>query len=189
VGLRNVSLGSFVDSSVVITTLDDVETIKLDFSVPEAFLNVLVEGMTVSAGSSVYPDIQFDGKVQSIDTRVDPSSRSVQVRALIENSDGKLKPGMFMTVDLERPRGDQLLAPEQAIVPEGSQQFVFVVADSVVEKRLVTLGRRTPGYVVIEDGLQAGDTIITEGTQKVRDGSVVESVQPTASGLASGNRL
>lgn len=189
VGLRNVSPGSFVDSSVIVTTLDDVETIKLDFSVPEAFLTVLVEGMTVEAGSAVYPDITFEGTVQSIDTRVDPASRSVQVRALIENSDNRLKPGMFMTVDLQRPRGEQLLAPEQAIVPEGSLQFVYVVRDGVVEKRRVSLGRRIPGHVVVDDGLSPGDDIVTEGTQKVREGSVVETIESTTAGQSSGERF
>ncbi|MEM1174114.1 MAG: efflux RND transporter periplasmic adaptor subunit [Pseudomonadota bacterium] len=179
VGLRNISPGSFVNSQTVITTLDDTDTIKLDFSVPETFLTVIDEGMTVSANSIVYPNVDFDGIVQSIDTRLDPVSRSVQARAEIGNADGRLKPGMFMTVDLKRDRGDQIVAPEQSIVPEGNEQFVYVVQDGVVEKRTVTLGRRIPGLVIIEDGLAAGEMIITEGTGRVRDGSVVESVDQT----------
>ncbi|MEM6512610.1 MAG: efflux RND transporter periplasmic adaptor subunit [Pseudomonadota bacterium] len=183
VGLRNISPGSFVDSQTVITTLDDTDTIKLDFSVPETFLTVIGEGMNVVAESIVYPDASFTGIVQSIDTRLDPISRSVQARAEIDNRDGRLKPGMFMTVDLRRERGDQIVAPEQSIVPEGEEQFVFVVTDGVVEKRVVTLGRRIPGLVVIENGLDAGELIITEGTGRVRDGSVVESVDKTTLSL------
>jgi len=174
VGLRRVSPGSFVNNSTVITTLDDISRIKLDFSVPETFLTVLSEGMSIAAHSFVYPDQVFAGTVASIDTRLDPVSRAVQVRALIPNADGKLKPGMFMSVDLKRDRGDVLVAPEQAIVPEGSNQYVFVVTDGVAEKRQVHLGRRIPGFVVITSGLIAGETIITEGTHKVRDGSKVE---------------
>ena len=174
VGLRRVSPGSFVDTSTVITTLDDVSIIKLDFSVPETFLTVLSEGMDIAAHSLVYPERVFTGKVASIDTRLDPISRAVQVRAIIPNSDDALKPGMFLSVDLQRDSGEQLLAPEQAIVPEGSQQYVYVVADGVAEKRAVQLGRRIPGYVVIASGLEPGESVITEGTHKVRDGSKVD---------------
>ena len=175
VGLRRVSPGSFVNTETVITTLDDVSVIKLDFSVPETFVNVVTEAMRIIAHSLVYPDREFAGTIASIDTRLDPVSRSVQVRAVIPNDDGLLKPGMFLTVDLQRDRGDVLLAPEQAILPEGTQQFVYVVNDGVAEKRRVRLGRRIPGFVVIEDGLDAGDSVITEGTHKVLNGATVES--------------
>jgi len=176
IGLRRVSPGSFVNNTTVITTLDDVSTIKLDFSVPETFITVVEDGMTIIAKSVVYPGRVFEGKVASIDTRLDPVSRAVQVRAIIPNDDGAIKPGMFMTIDLQRSRGDVLVAPEQAIVPEGSVQYVFVVNDGVAEKRAVTLGRRIPGFVVISDGLSAGETVVTEGTGKIREGSAVESL-------------
>jgi len=179
VGLRNISPGSFVDSNTVITTLDDTDTIKLDFSVPETFLNVIEEGLTVDARSTVYPDQRFTGVVQSIDTRVDSVSRSVQVRATIDNQNSVLKPGMFMTVDLQKPSGDKLVAPEQSIVPEGNEQFVYVVVDGIVEKREVRLGRRVPGQVVVEEGLEPGDIVITEGTQRVSDGTAVEMIDRT----------
>lgn len=180
VGLRRVSPGSFVNNATVITTLDDVSTIKLDFSVPETFLTVVEDGMTIIAKSVVYPDRVFEGRVASIDTRLDPVSRAVQVRAVIPNEDGAIKPGMFMTIDLQRSRGAVLVAPEQAIVPEGSMQYVFVVNDGIAEKRAVTLGRRIPGYVVISDGLSAGETVVTEGTGKLREGSAVESLNSAA---------
>ena len=180
VGLRRVSPGSFVNNLTVITTLDDVSKIKLDFSVPEAFLTVVNEGMGILAESIVYPDRIFEGRVASIDTRVDPVTRAVQVRAVIPNDDGAIKPGMFMTVDLQRDRGDVLVAPEQSIVPEGTTQYVFIVADGVVEKRTVVLGRRIPGYVVITEGVEAGEFVVTEGTGKVRQGSQVEILDQTA---------
>ena len=176
VGLRRVSPGSLVSNQTVITTLDDVSRIKLDFSVPEAFLTVVSEDMGIVARSLVYPGRVFSGNVASIDTRLDPVSRSVQVRAIIPNPDGALKPGMFLTVDLQRDRGEVLLAPEQAIVPEGTAQYVFVVTDGVAEKRTVQLGRRVPGFVAIESGIAAGEAIVTEGTHKVRDGSAVEVI-------------
>jgi membrane fusion protein (multidrug efflux system) len=149
--------------------------IKLDFSVPETFVNVVSKGMKIVAHSLVFPDREFSGTVASIDTRLDPVSRAVEVRAVIPNEDGLLKPGMFMTVDLQRDRGDVLLAPEQSIVPEGTRQYVFVINDGIAEKRQVQLGRRIPGYVVVSDGLSAGETVVTAGTHKVRDGTQVES--------------
>ncbi len=179
IGLRNVSPGSFVSNATVIATLDDIRTIKLDFSVPETFLTAVSEGMRIVAQSVVFPDERFEGTVTGVDTRVDPVSRAVLVRAAIPNTDGRLKPGMFMTVDLQRDRGDVLVAPEQAIVPEGSSQYVFVVTDGVVERRNVELGRRIPGYVVITAGLVPGEAVIVEGTQKVRDGASVQVFDPS----------
>lgn len=180
VGLRHVSPGSYVDPATEITTLDDIETIKLDFSVPETFLTVVTEGMKIAARSVVFPDRVFTGTVESIDTRLDPVSRSVQVRAILPNTNADLRPGMFMTVDLQQDRGDVLVVPEQSIVPEGLQQYVFVVRDGVVERRTVLIGRRMPGLVVIEDGVQAGEQVITEGTNKVRDGGRVEILDNAA---------
>ncbi len=177
IGLRRVSPGSFVDSSTVITTLDDTEVIKLDFSIPEAFLGVVAEGMNIIARSLVYPDQLFVGKVASIDTRLDPVARSVQVRAILPNPDGHLKPGMFLTVNLQRDRGPVLVAPEAAIVPERGLQHVYRVVDDKAVQQEVTLGRRAPGLVEIVAGVSAGDLLITEGTHKVRDGSLVEIVQ------------
>ena len=184
VGLRRVSPGSFVNTSTIITTLDDISKIKLDFAVPEAFLTSVSEGMQIRAHSLVYPDRTFNGVVASVDTRLDPVSRAVQVRAVISNKDSALKPGMFMTVDLQRDRGEVVMAPEESIVPEAAQQYVFVVSDNVVEKRAVTLGRRIPGSVAIAAGLEAGEAVITEGTHKVRDGATVEIINQAVADAA-----
>jgi membrane fusion protein (multidrug efflux system) len=186
VGLRRVSPGGFVDTSSVITTLDDTETIKLDFSIPETFLTVVSEGMNIEAESLVYPERTFAGEVDSIDTRLDPVARSVRIRAIIPNQDGALKPGMFMTVNLQRDRGEVLVAPEESIVPEGGQQFVFLVRDGVAQKQAVTLGRRVPGSVEIVSGLSVGDTIVTEGTHKIRHGSQVEVLNQQAAETGGG---
>ena len=184
-GLRRISPGGFVDTNTIITTLDDTETIKLDFTIPETFLSVVSENMEIVARSLVYPDRDFVGTVDSIDTRLDPVSRSVQVRAVLPNSDNVLKPGMFLTVDLKRDRGPQVVAPEEAIVPEGRDQYVFVVEDGVARKRRVVLGQRIPGAVVILEGARAGDVVVTEGTQKVRDGAPVAAIDQPLTSLGS----
>jgi len=174
-GLRRVSIGSLVTPATVITTLDDTSSIKLDFDVPEVFLSRLQLGLTVSAHSAAWPDLKFSGEVIAIDTRVDPVSRTVTVRALLPNPEEHLRPGMFLTVTVLKEDVEALMIPEQAIVPERSNQYVFVVgAEQVVERRLVQSGRRRPGEVEILDGLEPGELVITEGTQKVRPGQQVE---------------
>jgi len=175
VGLRQVSPGSLVTPETVITTLDDTDTIKLDFAVPETAMALLAEGLGVEARSAAFPDIPFRGRVASVDTRVDPLSRSVTVRALVPNEDGRLRPGMFFTVALQREDVPALVVPEQAIVPEQSRQFVFVVGPGdVVERREVRTGRRRPGQVEVISGLAEGELVVAEGTQKVRPGSPVQ---------------
>jgi len=177
VGLRRVSLGSLVTPSSVITTLDDIETIKLDFDVPETGLSLLAEDLPILAKSAAWPEITFAGRVVSIDTRVDPVSRTVTVRALLPNEEERLRPGMFLTVTLLREDVTALMIPEQAIVPEQSRQFVFVVAEGGrVEKREVRSGRRRPGFVEVLSGLGEGEQVVAEGTQKVRPGDAVRVV-------------
>ena len=185
VGLRNVSLGGLVNPGAVITTLDDLSVVKLDFSVPEQFLSTLQPGLTVQARSTAYPDTAFDGRVASVDTRVDPSTRSVAIRALIDNRDGRLRPGMFMTVKLVRPEGQALMLPEQAIVPENEQHFVYVVADGKAHKREIKIGRRRPGEVEVLQGLTVDDGVVIDGTQNLRDGVSVR-VQGGEGAVAAG---
>ena len=173
-GLRRVSLGSVVGPSTIITTLDDTSSIKLDFNVPEVFLSRLAPGLTVTAHSAAWPDESFKGVVTAIDTRVDPVSRTITVRALMPNTDNRLRAGMFLTVTVLKEDVESLLIPEQAIVPERSNQYVFVVGpDNTVERRVVETGRRRPGEVEITEGLEPGERVITEGTQKVRPGQKV----------------
>lgn len=170
IGLRNVSLGSLVNPGGVITTLDDLSVVKLDFSVPELFLATLKPGLGITARSQAYPGDVFDGRVESIDTRVDPGTRSIMVRAVIDNRDGRLRPGMFMTLQLVQNQGQALMLPEAAIVPEDSRHFVFVVDQGHARRREVQIGRRRPGEVEILGGVGAEDTVIVDGTLNVTEG-------------------
>ncbi|MCL4720736.1 MAG: efflux RND transporter periplasmic adaptor subunit [Gammaproteobacteria bacterium] len=174
VGLRRVSLGDLVGPETVITTLDDTRIIKLEFAVPEIFLADLSTGMSVQAESPVYPGRPFTGSVVSIDTRVDPTSRSITILATIPNPDGMLKPGMFLTVALEKRRENVLLVPEEALVPRQGRQYVFVVQDGKAVEQEVTLGGRAPGLAEIREGLDAGALVVTEGTQRIRNGTPVQ---------------
>jgi membrane fusion protein (multidrug efflux system) len=182
VGLRRVSVGGLVNPGAVITTLDDTSTIKLDFTVPETFLADVTPGLAIAARSAAYPDQAFVGKVSSVDSRIDPSTRSVTVRAVVPNPSGLLKPGMFLTVRLSRGAADALLVPEQALVPEQGDVFVFVIKDGVAQKRLVRTGQRRVGEVQVVQGLAAGESVVTEGTQKLRDGVRVKLLDSAAAG-------
>lgn len=173
VGLRNVSLGGLVNPGQIITTLDDLSIVKLDFSVPEVFLSALQPKLPIHALSSAYPDKQFRGQVLSIGTRVDPATRSIAIRAEIDNRDGHLRPGMFMNVKLVRAERDAMMLPERAIVPENDRHFVFVVEDAKALKREVALGRRRPGEVEILEGVSLSDQVIVDGTLNLREGVAV----------------
>jgi membrane fusion protein, multidrug efflux system len=177
VGLRHVSVGSLVNPGTSITSLDDTSAIKLDFAVPENFLASLRDGLKVLATSAAFPERDFEGRVTSVDSRIDPVTRSVTVRALVPNVDGALKPGMFMSVRLDRDARDAIMIPEAALVPEQSRQFTFVVENGKASRREVRIGRREPGKVEVVAGLRPGEHVVVEGTQKVREGAVVRELQ------------
>ena len=122
----------------------------------------------------------FDGQVISIDTRVDPVTRSIAIRARIPNAEGLLRPGMLMSVVLIQEEFDALVIPEQSLISEQSRQYVFVINQGRAEKRQVKTGRRRPGELEIVDGLVEGEMIVVEGTQRLQVGSEVEVLKELA---------
>jgi len=173
-GLRKVSVGTLVRPGDIITTLDDISIIKLDFTVPEGFLSALSQGMTVRVSVAAYPKRLFEGRVVGIDTRVDPVSRAVALRAEIPNPEGTLRPGMLMTVALLNNQRNALAVPEQSLVPVEDRQYVFVAtADNKAERREVKIGARQPGYVEVTAGLKRGDRVVVEGTMRLRPGASI----------------
>jgi len=171
-----------VSPGTVITTLDDTSIIKLDFTVPETYLFVLSRGLPVKAAAAGLPDRIFEGVVTNMDSRIDPVTRSVTVRAEIPNPNGLLRQGMFMTVALQGEVTPTLVVPEEALVPERGHAYVFVVKNDVVARREVRTGKRRPGFVEIVDGVAEHERVVVDGTQNVRDGSVVQ--ETTASGAS-----
>lgn len=170
VGLRNISVGALVKPGDTITTLDDVKVMKLEFAVPSSYLSELQPGLSIRAHTKAYKEDVFEGRVKVVDSRVDPVNRSVLVRAMLPNSDGKLKPGMLMTVELLYKPRRAMLIPESALIPKGRQQFVLTVNgdQNLVKKVAIKIGSRRPGEVEVIDGLKAGDRVITHGTDKAR---------------------
>ena len=178
-GLRRVSLGSLVTPGTVITTLDDTRTLRLDFTVPEALLGAVRAGQAVQTESVAYPGRVFRGVVESVDSRVDVATRSFMARARLPNGDDALKPGMLLTVRLAGSAARVLVIPEQALVPEQGDLYVYVVKDGKAEKRRITLRSRLPGEVVVGEGLVAGERVVTEGTLRLRPGATVVPAAPS----------
>ncbi|MCP1338788.1 efflux RND transporter periplasmic adaptor subunit [Idiomarina sp. M1R2S28] len=171
VGIREISAGSLVSPGDVFTTLDDIKPIKVDFSVPERYFASIAVDQEVIARSRAYPGEQFIGRISSIDSRVDPVTRSVKVRAKINNDDERLRPGMLLQITLLRSIDEALLLPEKALIPIQNRQYVYVLTpDNRARQKEVTIGRRKPGIVEITGGLKPGEEVIIEGIVRLRDG-------------------
>lgn len=176
-GLRRISVGAFVRPSDIVTTLDDLSVVKLDFTIPETWLASVRAGMTIEATCAAWPDAAFAGQISQIDTRLDASSRSATVRAVLPNPDTRLRPGMLMQVIVQRGEAPVLQVPEEAIIPVGSDTFVLRVDEARVAHRVpVEVGRRRPGAVEITSGLDIDDRVVIEGILRVRDGLAVNVV-------------
>lgn len=177
VGLRNVSVGSLLSPGARVTTIHDDSVMKLDFSVPELFLAVVVQGLKLEAATRAYPDEVFHGEVVSVSNEVDPVTRAFRVRARVPNPDRKLRPGMLLTVALKGRERDTLVVPESAVITRGREHAVFVAIQdgdaSKAVRRPVTLGIRVPGAVEITSGLQADERVITQGAFRLADGDPV----------------
>ncbi len=179
-GFRQVSPGSLVTPGTTIASLDDISVIKLDFTVPEAYLSAVAKGQGITARSPAWPDRDFTGIVTTVDSRVDPVSRAVTVRAEVPNPDRELRPGMLLTLRVFQPGREALVVPEIAVVQVAQVASVFRVKDDdTVEQVPVILGARRAGEVEVKSGLQAGDRIVVDGTVKLRDGAaIVEAPAP-----------
>lgn len=180
-GLRRVSPGSLVTPGTPIATLDDISVIKLDFTVPERYLALLARGQEISARSEAYPEREFAGTVASVDSRVDPVTRSLTIRAELPNPERLLRPGMLLAVRLYQAARPAIIVPEIAVVQLGADAYVYrVAADQTAQRVRVELGSRRRGEVEIAAGLAAGDVIVSEGTVKLRDGARVTGAAAAA---------
>ncbi len=170
-GLRQVSVGALVTPGTVISTIDDITPILLDFSVPERFLSALALGQTIRARAAAFPDRLFSGRIVAIAPRVDPVTRAVTVRAELPNADQLLRPGMLLEVAVIGRTWRSLAVPEEALLLIGRQHYVYVIRpDGTAERRKVTIGRRLPGIVEVTQGLAAGEKVVVAGILRLRPG-------------------
>ncbi|MDT8399906.1 MAG: efflux RND transporter periplasmic adaptor subunit [Pseudomonadales bacterium] len=182
-GFRNVSAGSLVSPGTVITTLDDISTIKLDFTIPEVYLADIHVGQKIKAHSVVYADREFEGIVRVVGSRVDPVTRSVSVRAHIDNPEATLRPGMLLTVAMGLNEHEATVVPEESVIVSQGHQYVFVIDDENIARQVeITLGRRRPGMVEVLSGLIPGQRVVTQGVAQVRPGQPVRILVPESQG-------
>lgn len=175
IGLRNVSEGALVTPGMVITTLDDVNLIKLDFSIPEKYASSIASGKKIVATTVAYPEKKFEGTVYVVDPRVDSITRAFNVKATIANKDKLLKPGMLLQVSVVLQEEKVILLPEETISLQKDKKFVYVVdSENKIEQRSVDTKRRIAGSIEIASGIMVGDQIVMEGRPNLRPGQVVQ---------------
>jgi membrane fusion protein (multidrug efflux system) len=181
VGLRNVSVGTYLTAGQTVVTLSNLDPIKVDFRVPELLLRDLAVGQKIRVRVDAFPDRGFDGAVYAIDPVVDVNGRAVRLRARIANPGLNLKPGLFARVSIvTEVRESALVVPESAVVPDGQAKAVYTIEADKARLVRVRLGKRLPGRVEVAEGLKPGQRIVTTGQMRLRDGALVEPVQPQA---------
>ncbi|MCB1812338.1 MAG: efflux RND transporter periplasmic adaptor subunit [Candidatus Competibacteraceae bacterium] len=175
-GLLQVDIGARIDSDDIVTTLDDLGTVEIEFSVPETFFGQLKPDQPITALSAAYPDRLFEGRIAHIDTRVAPSSRAFQVRAIVPNDDLALPAGMFMHVEVVLGERIAVLIPEEAVLAENDKVYVFALVDGKAQRREIQIGLRDANQVEVLQGLHSGELVVRQGLQRLRNGSVVQIV-------------
>lgn len=184
-GIRNVNVGDYLKDGTDIVNLEDIDTVYVDYRLPERYQTQVKAGQRVTVELDALPGRSFEARVQAVDPLIDANGRSIGVRASISNQKLQLRPGMFARVStLFGVRERARVVPEEAIVPQGGRQFVIKLVpgpdnDTLVSRRVeVKVGIRRPGQVEIVEGLQEGDTVVTAGQQRLqRDGSPVKVLE------------
>ncbi len=175
VGKREIAQGVLGSESLIIT-LDDLRKIVIDIKVPENYVNVLKTGLKAEVTSSAYKKI-FKGKIETISSRIDPSTRSILSRIIVDNSNFEIIPGQLMTVKIIYDEKRQIGVPESAVTIQGNTAFVYIVNDDVAEKKNIEIGKRNFGKVSVISGLNEGDIVISEGVSKVRDKGKIKIIR------------
>jgi membrane fusion protein (multidrug efflux system) len=186
-GFRMVSPGDFINDETPVVRIDSTERLKLTFEMSELGLRVARVGALVEARVSAYPGETFPGKVYVVSPTLDPATRRVVLKAWIPNADGRLLPGMFAETDFELGRREAAITvPESAVVFDRHGAFVWRVgAEDIAERVPIQSGLRKGGIVEVTMGLEAGDTIVSAGTNKVGEGDKIVAAPSVQTGQAS----
>ncbi|MFD1508642.1 efflux RND transporter periplasmic adaptor subunit [Lacimonas salitolerans] len=185
VGLAEVDLGARVSAGTRVTWLDDLSEVEIDFGLSETFFSRVSIGQGVTATSAAFPGRQFTGVVDAVDSRIDPVSRSFRARARVPNPDGTLPAGMFMQLDLTLSQPNHVTVPEEAIVFQAAETYVFAVRDGTARRIPVQTGPRREGVVAILDGIDTGETVVIRGLHSVQDGGQVNILNADEAGTAA----
>lgn len=174
IGLKNVSEGAMITPTVVIANLQQINPLKIDFSVPEKYRLVLGKGDELSftvAGEQQ----KYKGSVYALDPKIDLATRTVQLRAVVPNPANKLYPGMFAKVSLELKQiPDAIMIPTQAVIPTTRDKKVIVSKNGLAQFVTVETGTREEDKIQVLSGLNIGDTIVVSGIMQVRPQSAIK---------------
>ena len=176
VGKREIAQGVLGSNSLIIT-LDDLKKIVIDIKIPENYVGILKPGLKAEIINSAF-NKTFKGKVESISSRIDPSTRSILARIILDNSNFEIIPGQLMTVKVIYDEVNQIGVPEKAVTIQGNTAFVYIVNDDTAEKKDIKMGKRNFGKVSIVSGIDEGDMVISEGVSKVRNKAKVKIINP-----------
>jgi|TARA_B100001093_G_scaffold192_1_gene296 membrane fusion protein, multidrug efflux system len=175
-GKREIAQGVLGSNSLIIT-LDDLKKIVIDIKIPENYVGVLKPGLKTEITNSAFKKI-FKGKVDTISSRIDPSTRSILARILVDNSNFEIIPGQLMTVKVIYDETNQIGVPESAVTIQGETAFVYIINSNIAEKKNIKIEKRNFGKVSIASGLEEGDIVISEGVSKVRNKTKVKIINP-----------
>ena len=176
VGKREIAQGVLGSESLIIT-LDDLKKIVIDIKVPENYVGILKPGLKAEISSSAFKK-SFSGKIETISSRIDPSTRSILSRIIVDNSKFEIIPGQLMTVKIIYDEINQIGVPESAVTIQGNTAFVYIVNNKTVEKKDITIGKRNFGKVSVLSGINEGDLVVTEGVSKIRNKAKVKIITP-----------
>ena len=174
-GKREIAQGVLGSDSLIIT-LDDLKKVYIDIKIPETYVGILKKGLIAEISSPAFKK-KFRGKIESVSSRIDPSTRSILARVIVDNKNYDIIPGQLMTVKVIYDQKLQLGVPESAITSQGNSAFVYVIENQKALKKNIQIGRRNFGKVSILDGINEGDIVISEGISKVRDQSKVKIIE------------
>ena len=174
-GKREIAQGVLGTDSLIIT-LDDLKKIVIDIKIPENFIGILKSGLKAEISSTAFDKI-FTGNIGSVSSRVDPSTRSILARVIVDNSKFEIIPGQLLTVKIIYDEIEQIGVPESSVTIQGKTAFVYVVNGETVEKTNIQIGKRNFGKVSVLDGVSEGDKIVVEGVSKVRDKSKIKIIK------------
>jgi len=166
-GKREIAQGVLGSDSLIIT-LDDIKNIFIDIKIPENYVGVIKKGLKAEISSSAFKR-NFKGKIDSVSSRIDPSTRSILARVIVKNDNFQIIPGQLMTVKIIYDEEKELGVPESAVTIQGNTSFVYIVEDNIAKKRNIEIGKRNFGKVSVLSGLEKNEEVVIEGISKVRN--------------------
>jgi len=181
VGLRRINIGDYATVGQELVDVVQLDPLRVDFSVPETLLPKVKPDLAIEVMVDAYPDEIFAGAVTAVAPKSDVQGHSLEVRASLPNKELKLRPGLFVRINVSLGvKPNSIIIPEQAVWPIGQDKTVFVVVDGKAQQRVVRIGERQPGAVEVIEGLAVGEVIVTAGQMKLHNGAAVQSVDSTS---------